>query len=113
MLPQQSAGEEGEQDNEVLDSLGIPGWDKVDSLASALLDLKGMCVSSSEAGKIKKLYEDLIDFDKQPLTYKPREPKLTRLGRRGRKKFHHSNHVTVDMVRRWVSPSPLLLLKSL
>ncbi len=67
---------EGEQDNEVLDSLGIPGWDKVDSLASALLNLKGMCVSTSEAEK--KLYKDLINFDKQPLTYKPREPK--RLG---------------------------------
>ena len=80
----------------------------MDSLASALLDLKGMCASSSEAKNVKKLYEDLIDFDKQPLTYKPREPKMTRLGRRGRKKFHHSGHVTVDMVRRCAPlPPPL------
>ena len=32
-----------EQGEEVLDSLqGVPGWDRVDRLATALLNLKGM-----------------------------------------------------------------------
>ena len=29
--------------SEALDSLGIPGWDKVDQLARALVDLRGHC----------------------------------------------------------------------
>lgn len=40
----------------MVDSLGIPGWDKVDRLVTALLDLKGMSVSASQAETIKKLF---------------------------------------------------------
>ncbi|XP_078667564.1 uncharacterized protein LOC144909422 [Branchiostoma floridae x Branchiostoma belcheri] len=49
-----------------LDSVGIPGWDKVDRLAQALLQLKG------QATTIKKLYDELSDYDKRPITYQPR-----------------------------------------
>lgn len=108
---QQPTGEEESQEDEVLDSLGIPGWNKVDSLASALLNLKGMCVSSSDAEKIKKLYNELADFDKQPLVFKARKPKLAKPGRHGRNRFHHSGHTTVDMIRRYVCLWPIEIQK--
>ena len=37
-------------------SHGIPGWDKVDQLASALLNLSGYSVSNRDADVIKGLY---------------------------------------------------------
>ncbi len=84
----------------MVDSLGIPGWDKVDRLATALLDLRGMCVSASQAEQIKRLYNDLAEFDRRPLVFKLRKPKVDRPGRFGKRKFHHSGHATVDMVKK-------------
>lgn len=84
----------------MVDSLGIPGWDKVDRLVTALLDLKGMSVSASQAETIKKLFGDLDEFDVRPLVFNPRKPKVTRPGRFGKKRFHHSGHATVDMVKK-------------
>ena len=80
--------------------MGIPGWDRVDRLATALLELKGMCVSASQAEVIKRLYDDLTEFDRKPLIFAPRTPSQKRPGRHGHKRFHHSGHTTVDMVRR-------------
>lgn len=84
----------------MVDSLGIPGWNRVDQLAVALLDLRGMCVSASQAEVIKKLYGELSEFDKRPLVFEPRKPKVDRPGRFGKKKFHHSGYATVDMVKK-------------
>lgn len=85
----------------MVDSLGIPGWDKVDHLATALLDLKGMCVSASQAAVIKKLYADLTEFDRRPLVFKPRKANTaSRPGRFGKRRFYQSGHTSVDMVRR-------------
>ena len=84
----------------MLDYFSIPGWDKVDRLAIALLDLKGRCVSTSQAEAIKKLYNELDEFDKRPLVYKPRKPSTKNPGRLGKKRFLRSGHDTVDMVRR-------------
>ena len=57
--------------SEALDSLGIPGWDKVDQLARALVDLRGLSASNEQARNIQRLYHQLPDYDKKPLSYAP------------------------------------------
>ena len=42
---------------EALDSRGIPGWDRVDALAEALLGLSGLSVTSAVAKRILELYQ--------------------------------------------------------
>ena len=49
-----------------MDSRGIPGWNHVDKLARALVELHGLCVCDSAAEKIKELYHNLLEFDKRP-----------------------------------------------
>lgn len=77
---------EGEEDD-VLDSQGIPGWDKVYNLARALLQLEGLGATMSQATNIKRLYDDLLEFDKRPIVFKPRPVRPTR-GRFARKKTY-------------------------
>ena len=63
--------EKGEE-NATTDTLSIPGWDKVDALAKAILAFKDediQCLSDQQATRLLELYEDLIDFDKKPLTF--------------------------------------------
>ena len=77
--------------------VNITGWDKVDKLARALINTKGLCISMVEADNIKRLYHNLIEFDKKPVVYKPiphRQPK----GRFARSK--RSGHATVDLMKR-------------
>lgn len=80
-----------------MDSRGIPGWDRVDRLARALLSLSGICVTNSQAREIQKLYEDLTPYDKRPLQYDLR-PQLPSRGRFGRSK--RSSHVGVDHMKK-------------
>ena len=47
----------------------------MDRLATAFLDLRGMCVSTSKTEQIKRLYNDLAKFDRRPLVFEPRKPK--------------------------------------
>ena len=54
-----------------MDTSGIPGWDKVDALARALTDLEGQAVMNTQAKDIQKRYNDLLEYDKQPLVFKP------------------------------------------
>ncbi len=70
---------------ESADSRGIPGWNHVDKLARGLVELRGLCVTGSEAEKIKELYHNLLEFDKRPLASQPR-PLSTPRGRFGRRK---------------------------
>ena len=79
------------------DSRRISGWDKVDKLADALLKLRGLCLSDRDAEKIKSLYDDLIDYDKQPLVFRTRQVRPSS-GRFGRSK--RTGHATVDAVKR-------------
>ena len=69
MSPQEES--ETEQ-SEVLDSRGIPGWDKVERLARALLSLKGLSISTEQASNISSLYAELDSHDKKPLVFTKR-----------------------------------------
>lgn len=65
--PSDSEDEEEEENSvqevhtseEAVDSRGIPGWDRVDRLARALLSLSGICVTNSQAREIQTTTRDL------------------------------------------------------
>lgn len=97
MLPRD--GEEKLEVEEYIDSRGIPGWDRVEKLARALINLRGLSVSSTQAAEIKELYSNLLEFDKKPLVFKARLLSSPR-GRFGRSKG--KSHVGVDHVKRYV-----------
>ena len=86
-------------DSEAVDSLGIPGWDKVDQLARALVDLSGLSVTNEQARSIQQLYHHLHQYDKRPLSYTPHQTSTTTRGRFGRSK---RGHTTVDQMKRFI-----------
>ena len=69
----QREGGEAEQElsdsSQVLDSRGIPGWNKVEQLARAVLSLKGLSISEDQAKIICSLYDQLDPYDKKPLVF--------------------------------------------
>lgn len=71
----------------------------MDCLAQALLCLSGLSVTNSEAGEIKRLYDDLLQYDKEPLRF---EPLLCRpsSGRFARSKAK-GGHVGIDQMKRY------------
>ena len=83
---------------ESVDFYGIPGWDKVDKLAHALLDLNGLVVTTEQAVYIKQLYGNLVPYEKKPLEYKAIVKRPTR-GRFARSK-HRSSYVGRDTMKR-------------
>ena len=70
---------------EAVDSRGVAGWDKVDALAEALVSLRGLSVTNTQAERLIALYTNLPDFDKRPIVFNPRPHKPSR-GRFARKK---------------------------
>lgn len=89
----QSSGQDSEEES--FDSRGIPGWDRVDKLAKFLVELQGLCVTSSQATLIKELYADLLEYDKKPLVFPPRllSPPRGRFGRSKRPTQAGQDHV--------------------
>ena len=83
----------------MIDSRGIPGWDKVDELANFLVSLTGLYVTNQKAEQIQHLYQQLSEFDKRPLTFKPRVRKPQH-GRFARSKPYRKGHVSVEAVKR-------------
>ena len=84
--------------DDAVDYRGIPGWEKVDRLARALLNLKGLCVTNTQAEELKSLYSNLLSYDKKPITFQPRQIKRTR-GRFARSK-NRVGHVGIDAMKR-------------
>ena len=80
-----------------MDSAAIPGWDKVNRLAEALLKL-GSFVTNLEVSNIKRLYDDLDEFDRRGLKFSPRFKK-------GKGRFHKSKnrsaHIGVESMARY------------
>ena len=71
------------------DSKGIPGWDKVDRLARALMKVKGISLSDEQTKTIGTLYNDLDEFDKKPIQFESVVRKAPR-GRFASKKHQKS-----------------------
>ncbi|ESO90740.1 hypothetical protein LOTGIDRAFT_175806 [Lottia gigantea] len=93
--------EEEEEEEELsvsVDSRGIPGWDKVEALALALIQLKGISITAAEANNIKQLFDVLLDFDRRPIKYTAKVKKPSK-GRFARSK---GGFVGVDAVKRYL-----------
>ncbi len=80
-----------EASDEAVDSRGIPGWEKVDELARALVNLQGLY---SQARRIQELYHNLLEVDKKPLVFTPRKHHPSRGSKRG-------GHVSVECMKRY------------
>lgn len=80
-----------------VDSRSIEGWDKVDQLATKLIESEGLSITNIEAETIIHLYDQLSPYDKEPLTY-ARKLQPSR-GRFARLK-NSSGHVGVEAMKR-------------
>ena len=88
------------EDDEAIDSKGIPGWQNVDRLAKALLGLNGLSVTNAQATEIQLLYSELLEYDKKPLTFPPRPIKPSR-GRFARTKQYRVGNMGIEAVKRY------------
>jgi len=81
-------------------SNSIAGWDKVDKLASALVNSNsGLCLKQSEADDVVRLYKDLVEYDKRPLQFdKTKKPSKGRFA--SSKEEPSSSHVNVENMKR-------------
>lgn len=94
-----SAQEGAEPVDEVaVDAKGLPGWDRVDKMAEALIALEGLFVTNAQAEVVKELYHNLLDYDKEPLKYPPMHQTHSTHGRFARK--YRSGHVGVESMKR-------------
>ena len=85
-----------DEEQQAVDVMGIPGWDKVAKLSSALLALDGH-VTNRQANEIKQLYLNLEEYDKKALVFTPRYKKAK--GRFLKKKS--SGHVGTEAMARY------------
>ena len=70
----------------------------MDRLARTLIDIKGLSVTNTQVREIKDLYNDLLPFDRKPVTFALRPLKPAR-GRFARSKYRVGN-TEVDHVKR-------------
>ena len=93
---QEERGAVEDEDDEALDASGIHGWDKVGALAKALINLEGLAVTNAQAREIQKLCDDLLEYDKQPIVFKPRLQRSS-CGRFARSK--RSGHISLKAMK--------------
>ena len=86
-------------DDVMVDSRGIPGWEKVAQLAMALLNLRGLSLSNGEAQEIKTLWNSLDPYDKG-VTKVLLKSQVQLRGRFCRQK--RTGHATVEQMRRYI-----------
>lgn len=82
-----------------MDSTGIPDWDRVSRLESAILNV-GEFVTNAEVESIACLYADLSEYDWKALTFAPHFKK-------GKGRFqqlkNRSRHIGVEWMARYYS----------
>lgn len=82
-----------------MDASGIPGFDKVDALAMALMECNGLAVNGTEVKKIKNLYDQLEEYDKRPILFKPRCQRKKNASGRFKKK-NRSGYKSIETMKR-------------
>ena len=86
--------------SEVLDSTGIPGWNKVEKLAKALLSLKGLSISKEQARNISSLNDQLDSYGKKLLVFIKRySHKATGRFARSRRRVEDAS---IDYMKRYI-----------
>ena len=86
-------------DNEVTDSCGIPGWDKVDALAVALIEPKGLSVTPAQAETIIQRYGALLEYDKHPIQFQQTLQQKPLRGRFARIRQYRVGHVSLEKMK--------------
>ena len=71
----------------------------MDKLARALVELHGLSVTNTQAAEIRDLYNNLLDFDKKPLTFPPRVLQAPR-GRFARSKSKAQSIIGLDHMKK-------------
>ena len=98
--PKDSGGED--EGAEAVDSRSIPGLDKGDALAEALLSPRGLAVTADQATGIRSLFDALDAIDRKPLSFTAQTS--NRQQRRGRfarsKQQRRSGFVTTEIMKR-------------
>lgn len=56
---------EEQEDQEAVDAKGLHGWDRVEKLAAALINMEGLFVTNTKAEEVRCLYDNLPEYDKQ------------------------------------------------
>lgn len=86
---------------EILDSRGIPGWDRVNALAVALMEPKGLAATAAQAQVIVDAYVALLDYDKRPIQFQRRRLSQQRpRGRFARVRQCSSGQVSMEKMKR-------------
>ena len=88
-------------DNEVTDSCDIPGWDKVDALAVALIEPTGLSVTPAQAETIIQRYGALLEYDKQPIQFQQTLQQKPLRGRFARIRQYRVGHVSLEKMKRY------------
>jgi hypothetical protein len=61
---------------ESVDRMGVPGFDRVEALATSLLALRTqhrhLSLTNAKAEQIIQLWDNLLDYDKKPVLWKER-----------------------------------------
>ena len=86
-----------QEDEEATDASGILGYDRVNDLAKALVDIHGLALTTTQEQEIEHLYNRLVDYDKRPILFRPRPQRPSR-DRFARKK--QSGHMSVEAMKR-------------
>lgn len=71
----------------------------MDKLARALVKLRGLSVTNTQASVIQELYNNLLDFDKKPLFFSPTVQQAPR-GRFARSKSKAQSIVGIDHMKK-------------
>ena len=72
----------------------------MDKLARALVKLRGLSVTNTQAAEIKVLYNNLLEFDKRPLTFSPRVHQAPR-GRFARSESKAQSIIGLDHMKKY------------
>ena len=81
-----------------MDRRGLPGWDRVARLATALVSTKGLCVTAGQVADIVRLWGELDPADRRPTSFTPSGVPRESRGRFARK--YRSGHVGVEATGR-------------
>ena len=95
-----------EEMSNAVDSRSIEGWDKVDQLATQLMESKGLSITNEEAENFVQLYEHMYEYDKQPLIFfRKLQPARGRFDRSKNSTGHDGQEAMKRYIGSGVAPS--------
>lgn len=71
-------------------------------MAVALIELKGLTVTTAQAERIVELHAALSEYDKRPIQFRQRLRQTPLGGRFGRRRQYSSGQVSLEKMRRYL-----------